>query len=216
MHLSVCVSVYSFWCIWIIQTLPHTHSYSYCHCTLPLTAAPPLFLFLSLNGAMVPTVVHLWYYMAYRSSVSRSSEGCLIFCTSVNKVWVSSCYFSAQHRWRILFNLGDRIIKLVIFLAGTWGWQIWHPSSQTAWGCVESGTFFSGACCDLFLCGFHTKAILKTKWRLLGKNTNGMKLVGWFRAARVAFNDHSEELWSNQSGFKGESLVWFWWRALKV
>lgn len=58
---------------------------------------PTLSLSFSLNGAMVPTVVHLWYYMAYINSVSHSSEGCLIFCTSVNKVWVSSCYLSARH-----------------------------------------------------------------------------------------------------------------------
>lgn len=45
--------------------------------SLYLCRSPPpptlsLSLSLSLNGAMVPTVVHLWYYMASRNSLSRS------------------------------------------------------------------------------------------------------------------------------------------------
>ncbi len=73
-YLSIYLSVYLwisllFWCLWIIQTILHIQTLSL---SLSLSLLHLLSLYLSrslppsLNGAMVPIVVQLWYYMQYR------------------------------------------------------------------------------------------------------------------------------------------------------
>lgn len=86
-YLSVCGTVYLFGCLWIIQTILHIQTLSfllclchtYCHCTSP-SSLPPF-----LNGAMVPTVVQLWYYMQCR----------ILTCTSQKDVSFSA-YLSVE------------------------------------------------------------------------------------------------------------------------